>query len=826
MKEEEKEEEEDRLSAFPQQARVVVVGGGIVGCSVAYHLAELGWRDVLLLERKSLTSGTTWHAAGLLGQLRGGKTQTDLGRYSIDLYERLERETGQATGVRRNGTLMLARCEARWVELKRRLSEAHAYELEALLLSPRDAGSYWPLMRIDDLVGALFIPGDGQGDPTGISMALAGAARRRGARIVENTRVRSIVVERGAVRAVHTDRGQVDCEILVNCGGIWAREIGRAAGVSVPLHAVEHMYLVTEPLEGLTPGAPSLRDYDGLVYFKEDAGRLLMGGTEPNARPWGVEGIPEDFHFTLLNEDLEQFQPLIDEAVVRVPALQQVGIRQFLVGPESFTPDGHYILGESPEVRNFFVAAGFNSIGIASAGGAGRALAEWIVNGGSTMDLSDVDIRRFQTFQSGGSYLRARVKEVVSTAFAMHWPHRQMTSARGVRLSPLHERLQARGACFGEAGGWERPNWFAPSGVAARYEYSFGRQNWFDYTADEHRAVRERVALFDETSFAKFQLDGTDACAVLQRLCTRDLDVRPGRVLYTHMLNDRGGIEADITVTRLAQTRFLVVCGAAAAARVHSWMERHIGNEANVILTDVTSAYAVIGVFGPRSRELLARLVPIDLSNDRFAYLTSREIEVGNMICRATRVSFVGELGWELYVPTESAAALYDTLVAAGEDFGLVDAGYHALDSLRIERGFRHYGHDITDYDNPLEAGLGFVVDFEKGSDFIGRTALVALRGKPLRRRLVIFTLADTEALVFHNEPIFRNGVLAGRITSGAYGYTLGCAVALGYLENEGGVDASFVSEGRYEIEVANERAQAVAHLRPPYDPEGERVRL
>jgi 4-methylaminobutanoate oxidase (formaldehyde-forming) len=607
---------------------------------------------------------------------------------------------------------------------------------------------------------------------------------------------------------------------------MWAQEIGRMAGASVPVQAVEHMYLMTEPMKGLAPDIPSLRDYDGLTYFKEDAGKLIMGGSEPNARPWAIDGIPEDFHFTLLNEDWDKFEPLVDAALVRLPALQSVGIRQLLVGPESFTPDGNYLLGETAEVRNFYVAAGFNSVGITSAGGAGRALAEWIVEDAPTLDLSDVDIRRFHPFQNTKRYLSERVSEIVSTAFAMHWPHKQMDSARPLRRSPFYDRLLGRGACFGEAAGWERPHWFAQPGQEPRYVYSFGRQNWFSNAAAEHGATRERVTLFDETSFTKLLLEGSDATALLQKLCSKDMDVVAGRIVYTNMLNARGGIECDLTVTRMAADGYFLVCGAGAFAKVSAWIRRHMAGYPEVTLTDLSSAYAVIGVMGPKSRELLSRLTNAQLTNEAFPFLSSREIELGCGVCRASRVTFVGELGWELYIPTEFAAAAYDALIAQGQDLGVMDAGYHALDSLRIESGYRHFGHDIGGTDTPLEAGLGFAVDFAKADDFVGRETLERQREKPLRRRMAVFVLDDPEPLLFRNEPIWREGTLVGRITSGAFGHTVGRAIGLGYIESDDGVDAAFISDGAYEIEIACERFSASAQLMAPYDPKRERVKM
>jgi glycine cleavage system T protein len=809
---------------LPSHARVVVIGGGIAGCSVAYHLTKLGWRDVLLLERRDISCGTTWHAAGLVGQLRATQNLTRLAKYGGDLYETLEAETGQATGFRRPGSLSLARNAERMHELKRLASMARCFDVDVEVITPAEAGRRWPLMRTDDLVGALWLPRDGRTNPIDTTLALAKGARQGGATILENTAVTGIRVENGRVAGVRTTGGDVACEVVVNCGGMWAREVGRMAGVTVPLHASEHFYIVTEPMAGVTQDLPVLRDTDGYIYVREEVGGLLMGGFEPVAKPWGMDGIPADFAFSLLPEDWEHFQVLMEQALIRIPALESAPVRRHVNGPESFTPDGRYLLGEAPECCNFFVAAGFNSIGIASGAGAGRAVAEWVVGGEPPMDLWDVDIRRVAPFQGNPSYLRDRTVEMVGVLYAIHWPFQQPVTARGVRRSVLHDRLAARGACFGAVLGWERANWYATPGMEPAYRYSYWRQNWFGCSAAEHRAVREAVGLFDQSSFCKLRLDGPDSLAVLQRLCANDVDVAPGRLVYTQMLNTRGGIEADLTVTRLAADAFLVVTSAAASTHNSHWIRRHLG-EARAALTDVTSSEAVLGVMGPRSRELLSRLTDTDLSNAAFPFLSSREIWLASAPVRAARVTYVGELGWELYVPTEFAGAVYDAVVAAGADLGLRHAGYHAMDSLRIEKAYRSWGHDLGCEDTPLEAGLGFAVRLDKRAAFLGRDALLAQREKPLARRLLVFVLDDREPLLYHDEPIWRDGVLVGRVASGAYGHTLGRAVGLGWVSHPDGVTEAYVTSGRWEIEIACERHSARAQVAPPYDPTSLRVR-
>ncbi|HYR74015.1 MAG TPA: FAD-dependent oxidoreductase [Candidatus Acidoferrum sp.] len=806
-------------------ARVVIVGGGIVGASVAYHLTQLGWRDVVLLEQGSLSCGTTWHAAGLVGQLRSSSNFTQLIRYSADLYSRLEAETGQATGWKRCGSVSVARTAERMIQLKRNAAMATAYGVEAHVISLDDAAARYPLMRIDDLVGAVWIPGDGKANPADITQALARGARAGGARLMEGVKVTGVNVARGAVAGVETSAGPIATEILVNCAGMWARELGRLSGVTIPLHACEHMYIVTQPIQGVASDLPVLRDPDGHIYVKEEVGGLLMGGFDPWAKPWGAEGIPEGFAFGTLKEDWDKFDILMRNALVRLPALETAEVRTFLNGPESFTPDNYFILGEAPEVRRYYVGAGFCSGGIAAAGGAGKALAEWIVEDRAPMDLWPADIRRFAPFHGNRRFLRERVSEIVGVHYNIAFPNRELTSGRGLRRSPLHERLRERRACFGAKMGWERANWFAPDGVEPEAVYSFGRQNWFPYAAAEHRAAREAVAVFDQTSFAKLKLEGADAEAVLQRLCANDVDVPPGRVVYTAMLNERGGFESDLTVTRLAADAYLVVTGSAQGTRDLDWIRRHLPAGARATVTEVTGAYAVLGLMGPRSRELLARVSDADLGPGAFPFLTSREIAIGQATARASRVTYVGELGWELYVPVEQAGLVYDELAQAGRDLGLRDAGYYALDSLRMEKAYRAWGREVTIDDTPWEAGLGFAVRLDKPVPFLGREALLEQRERTLTKRLLTFVLEDEAALPWGDEPILRDGRVVGSVTSAAFGHTLGRAVAMGYVRDPGGVDAAYVAGGRFEFDVAGDRIPARAGLAAPYDPRALRVK-
>ena len=811
---------------LPTQARAVIIGGGIVGCSVAYHLAKLGWREIVLLEQGRLSCGTTWHAAGLVGQLRAHQNLTRLIRYSCELYENLEAETGQATGWKRCGSLAVARTGDRMTLLKRTAAMARAHGVEAEVIGAEEAGRLWPVMRADDLIGGVWIPGDGKVNPSDVTQALAKGARAGGVKIFERVKVTGVDIAGGAVTGVATDNGAIACDIVVNCAGQWGRQVGRMCGVTVPLYSAEHMYIVTKEIDGVTPDLPVLRDPDGSIYFKEEVGGLVMGGFEPEAKPWGMDGIPDGFEFTLLNEDWDQFEILMTNALIRVPALETAEVRQLVNGPECFTPDTNFILGEAPEVRNFFVGAGMNSMGIASAGGAGKALAEWIDAGEPTMDLWPVDIRRFAPFNADEAWLAARVGEAVGKHYAIHWPNLEMESARPLRRSPLYRHLKRAGACFGSKMGWERANWFAPDGVEPRVEYSFGRQNWFPYAAREHRAAREAVAIFDQTSFSKFLLQGRDAEAVLQNLCANDVGVDAGRIVYTGMLNGRGGYESDVTVTRLAEDAYFIVSGTAQTTRDADWIRRNIADGANAALTDVTSAIAVIGVMGPKSRELLAALSGADLGNDAFPFGTWGEIGIGYATLRAHRITYVGELGWELYVPAEFAVSVYTALIEAGAEFGLRAAGYYAIDSLRMEKGYRAWGADVTPDYTPYEAGLGFAVRLDKGVDFIGREALMRQKEAGITRRLVQFTLEDPDAIAFGKELILRDGEAVGEVTSAAYGHTLGRAVAMGYVKNADGLaDREFIETGRYEIDIAGERFAATAHLRPPYDAKGERIR-
>src|SRR5580698_4102627 len=818
---------------LPTRARVVVVGGGVIGCSVAYHLAQMGWNDIVLLERKQLTSGTTWHAAGLVGQLRQSMNMTKLARYTGDLYRGLEAETGQAPGYRQCGSLSLATTPGRMEELKRNASMAKVFGLTVNVVSPQEIHSLYPLANLEDVIGGIHIPSDGYANAVDITQALAKGARSRGAAIFQDLKVTAIHHDGGRVSGVQTERGRIDADYVVLCGGMWTRDLAAGIGVTVPLHACEHYYVLFKDVAGLDPNMPVLRDYDHCSYFKYDAGKLLVGAFEPHARPWGAEGIPDDFSFGEIAGDFSHFEPVLLDAMRRLPALEQAGIQKFFCGPESFTPDVRYHLGESAELRNCFVAAGLNSIGLQSAGGIGKVVSEWMRDGHPPVDLWEVDVRRNMPFQINRRYLRARVSESLGLLYATHWPFRQYETARGVRKSALHDRLSQAGACFGEAFGWERANWYAPAGVEPKYQYSYGRQNWFEHSANEHRAVRTAVGLFDQSSFAKFRLEGLDAERVLNRVCANDVAVPPGKMVYTQWLNERGGIEADVTVTRLGETAYLIVTGAETEIKDFNWLKRRIEPRAHCVLTNVTSGMGVLSVMGPRARALLQSITPDDLSDAAFLFATSREIELGYALVRASRITYVGELGWELYVPTEFMSGVYEELIEAGVRYGLVHAGYHALNSLRIEKAYRHFGHDISDEDTPLEAGLAFAVKLGKPGGFIGREALLRQRDSGIKKRLLQFQLRSSEPLLYHNEPIWRGGSIVGYIRSGMFAHTLGAAVGLGYVEVSAGSDTAAAGGAGpgtldttgYEIEVAGERHAAIASLRPLYDPKNERIK-
>ena len=811
---------------LPDQAQVVVVGGGIIGASIAYHLTKRGVSDVLVLEQGQLTGGTTWHAAGLVSQLKSTHSLTKLATYSTRLFEELEDETGQATGYRAPGSISVASDSERWEELLRGISMASTVGVEIREIGMDELREMVPLLRTDDLVGALYIPKDGQTSPVDTTMALAKGARNGGATIVEGIAVARLLKDGDRCVGIETEDNQiVNAETVVMAAGMWTRHLAETIGVKVPLQACEHFYIVTEPLEGAERGMPIVRDPSNYTYFKEETGKIMAGFFEPQAKIWNLDGIPRDFCFGTLPEDWDHIGPIFEAACRRMPALSEAGLQLFFNGPEAFTPDGTFYLGESPEMDRCFVAAGFNSVGIQTAGGAGWVMADWIIDGYPPMDLSGVDIRRAFPFQNDRSYLQERISESLGLLYAMHWPFRQYESARGIRKSALHGVLSAVGAVFGETAGWERPNWFANEGQLGEYDYSYGKQNWHENMRAECDAVRTAVGIFDQSSFAKFSVSGPDALAVLERLSANSIDVPPGRAVYTQWLNDRGGIEADLTVTRLDGDIFWVVTSAASQTRDWAWLRRGC-REHDVRISDITDDWSVLGVMGPNSRALLQSLTETDLSKDAFEFGAMKSLVIADVTCRALRMSYVGELGWELYVPVAQTEAVYSAVTEGGEPHGLRHAGFHAMNSLRLEAGYRHWGHDISDEDTPLEAGLGFAVAWEKPGGFTGREALLSQKGGPKPKRLIQFRIEDADLISYHDDPIFRDDIYVGRTTGGMWSHVEDRCLTMAYLSNPEGVTQQWLDNGEWEIEIGTRRRRVTPSIRSFYDPTNQRVKM
>ncbi len=813
------QEQDKRL---PDRARVVIVGGGIAGASVAYHLAKLGWNDVLLLEQGRLAGGTSWHAAGMVGRLRTSSSMTKINQYSVELYSTLEQETGVSTGWKQVGSLIVARCKERMVQLRRTVAMAEYLGVDAHMIDAQTAFEKCPIMRSDDLLGAAWLPGDGKVQPEQTTLSLAQGARQSGVQIVEGVRVSSLQQEKGRISGVLTDQGSVESEYVVLCGGMWTRQLGLDAGVTLPLYPVEHHYAVSNPFPGARDEMPCCRDPDGTIYWRGEGDEVLLGAFQAYTKPWNVNPIPADFSFQLLEDDWEKFAAPVAEGYHRLPGLEEVGFSKFVNGPESFTPDNHFLLGETPELKNLYVAAGFNSAGIACSGGAGKVLAEWMTDGEPPFDLWSVDVRRFSSAQNNREFLKERVGEVLGLHYQLGWPNREFETGRNRRKSPLHDRLAARGACFGNKMGLERPNWFARGNQVAQVEYSFGRQNWFDAHRIEHLATREKVALFDQTSFSKFRLQGRDALPLLQKLCGNEMDVPTGNVVYTGLFNERGTFESDLTVMREAGDQFYIVAPSAQRIRDANWMQRHVESGQQVKFTDITEEFSVLGLMGPLSRELLAKVACEDLANFQFG--TFQTLVIGDVEVLAARVTYVGELGWELHVPVSGAVAVYDAIHEAGQDLGLEDAGHYAVNSLRLEKGYRAWGADISPDDTPLEAGLSFALAWDKSIPFLGRDALLRQKDAGITKRMTSFVLQDAEPMLWHDEPIYRDGQCVGYLSSAAYGHSVGAAVALGYVRSKEPITRAFVLEGDYEIDVAGERFPATPFLKPPYDPNREKI--
>ena len=811
---------------LPKASRAVIIGGGISGCSVAYHLAKLGWTDVVLLERKKLTSGTTWHAAGLIGQLRNSQNMTRLAKYSAELYVDLANETGIETGMKQNGSITVALTESRKEELNRQAALARAFGVEVSEIGPGEIKDQYPILDTADVLSGVFLPKDGQADPANIALALAKGARQMGVQIEEGVTVTDVDIDNDQVQGVefsleNGEKGYITSKIVINCGGMWARELAEKSGVVIPLHACEHFYIVTEPIEQLGQ-LPVLRVPDECSYYKEDAGKIMLGAFENRAKPWGMNGIPDDFCFDQLPEDLEHFEPILSLGIKRIPLLNSVGIRTFFNGPESFTPDNRYYLGESTSCTGYWLAAGYNSIGIVSSGGAGMALAKWITEGEPPFDLWEVDIRRAEPFQRNRNYLKNRVTESLGLLYADHFPYLQPETSRNIRRSPFHSYLKDLGAVFGEVAGYERANWYAFKGQKPEYEYSWGRQNWFENQQLEHQSVREDIGIFDMSSFGKIKVEGDDALVLLQYLCTAQMDVPVGKIVYTQILNSKGGIESDLTVSRLSKNSFLLVVPCATLQRDLKLLKT-FSKSKNVVVVDISASEGVLSIMGPKTRDLLAHLSPNDFSNEAHPFGTWKSIEIASGVARAHRVSYVGELGWELYISSDQCAHVFEEIWKVRDQVNFRLCGFHTLDSCRIEKAYRHFGHDITDEDNLIEAGLGFTAAMSK-SDFVGKQAILERKASGVDRLMLQFLLNDPSKMIYHNEPIIRGKEIVGYLTSGNYGHYLGSGVGLGYVDCRG-LTKEKILNFDYFIDVAGEVTPVKASIKPFYDPKSHRVR-
>ena len=814
------------VKTIPQSAKVVIIGGGVAGCSVAYHLTKFGWKDIVLLERDQLTSGTTWHAAGLIGQIGTSATITKLRNHSLNLYKELEKETGLSTGLKQNGSLTVATTQERLDELKRSASYAQLFNIEARVVTKEEIKEIYPVINTDDIMGGIYIPKDGQADPVGVTNVLAKGAKLNGANIIENCSVKKILIKNNKIAGVETDKGKIDCEYIVLASGMWSRQIAADVNVSIPLYPVEHFYILTEPIKNLGKSLPVLRDYNHCLYIKEDAGKFLVGIFEPGAKPAFVntKKVPEDFSFAELPEDFDHFEPYLTHAIKRIPELETAGIRKFFNGPESFTPDINYLLGETPEVKNFFVCCGFNSIGIVSAGGAGKVTAEWMINGGISDDIFSLDISRFEKFHSNTDFIIERAAESLGNQYAMHWPYKQPKTSRNQKLLPYHDHLKNQGACFGQVAGFERPMWYALNGDKPEYKYSFGYQNWFKSAEYETKNARTNVAFFELSPFAKYEIEGEDSYSSLQYLCSNNIKNTPGSTTYTQMLNEKGGIEADLTVTCLSKNKFRVVTGSGVREHDKKHILKHIKTSLNFV--DVTDNLSCFGIFGPKSRSLLNDLLVNEFDNNLFPFGTGKILEVSDVPIWFQRLSYVGELGWEMYIPINHAKKIYEKIIEIGKIHKLVHAGAHAMDIMRMEKGYLHWGHDISPEENPFEAGLKFSVKLNKDCDFIGKNALLKIQDQDTEKKLIMLSLENSEPgkpLLLHDEPIFLNGEIIGETTSGNYSFNFNKNISFGYIKTEKKI--SELINGNFEIEVAKKKYKAHLQTKPLHDPENSLIK-
>lgn len=819
---------EENMNSIPKHARVIIIGGGVIGCSVAYHLADMGWKDVVLLERDELTSGTTWHAAGLMVTFGStSEVSTEMRKYTRDLYNRLEAETGLSTGFKPIGFIEAAADKDRLEEYRRIASFNRHCGVDVHEISPKEIKELFPLARVDDLLAGFYVKEDGRVNPVDSTMSIAKGARMKGARIIEGVTATGVIKKNGIVTGVKTLQGDISAEYVVNCAGMWARQLGDASGVNIPNQAAEHYYVITEEIDDMPPDMPILEDPSHHGYYRDEMGGLMVGLFEPVCAPWNIEAIPDNFSFGEINPDWDRMGPFVEKAMSRVPVSLNAGIKKFFCGPESFTPDLQAIVGEAPELRNYFVAAGLNSIGIIVGGGLGRVIAHWIVNGQPDVDITGFNIDRLHPYQNNPEYRRHRTVESLGMVYQCHYPFKSLKTARGAKKPPFYDRLAAQGAYFKDVSGWEGADWYAPPGHEAKVDrHTWGRENWFPYWEAEHKAARENVILMDMSFMSKFLVQGRDAGKVLNYISANEVDEKINQITYTQWLNDKGTLEADLTVAKLKEEEYMVVVTDTMHRHAETWLKLNIPEEAHAFVTDMTSAFGQLNIQGPNSRKLMQSITTTDMSNEAFPFRHVQEIDIGYARVLCIRITYLGELGYELYIPAEQAVHVYDTIVESGKKFNLQHAGLKALASLRMEKGYRDYGHDIDNTDNAYEVGLGFAVNLKKESDFIGKSACIKFKEEGKKhRRLAQVLVNDPEPFLFHSEVVSRNGKQVGYVRSGSYGFTLGGAVGLFMIEAGEPINKAYIADGKWEVEIAGKIYPAEVSLRPFYDPKMERIK-